>query len=402
MHGARAQDAAFDGDRNFDARLRRPGWDRFAFAATEGSGALAWGEHDLLFAVDYAANVARLGSSPNRLDLPGGTDLPLIEHAVHGVLGAQLGLLPRGRAGLSLGAALPLAVLEGPVRVIDGSYNDAHAPLASQGLGAPALLLKWAPLAARSEGFGLALLAQVDVGTGGTLRSDPGVALWPRLVVDVLGREGTLALNLGYRVVTGTGPLLTARGSERRTRYGDQLTLALSARVQLWGPLEAGIALDAAQLVDAWAVEDALASELLAALRIALGDSAVAQLGGGLGLSSGFSEPDGRVFASVALGGGPVDEDGDGVNGDADGCPARAEDFDLVQDHDGCPDLDDDADAVPDARDACPRDAGRGEPDGCPRRELGDHDGDGVDDLQDACPSVPGSARGCPGPEAKP
>ena len=386
----------FASDRNFDARLLRPGGDRFAFAATEGSGALVWGEHDVLLAADYAAGVARLGANPNRLDLAGGTEHPLIERAVYGVLGAQFGLLPRGCAGLSLGAAVPLAVLDGPARIIDGSYNAARAPLQSQGIGAPALLVKWSPLPARRAGFGLALLGQLDVGTSGVLRSDPGLALWPRLALDVLAPEGALAFNLGYRVVTGTGPLLTARSSAPRTRYGDQLTVALSARAQLWGPLQGGLGFNAAQLMDAWGARAALASELLAALRVDFG-SAVAQLGGGVGLSSGFSAADGRVFASVALGGAPRDEDGDGVSGDADNCPAVAEDFDLVQDHDGCPDDDDDDDGVPDARDGCPRDPARGEASGCPRSALGDRDGDGVDDFQDACPSVRGAAGGCPG-----
>ena len=385
----------------FDPRLLRPASDRFAFAGAEGSGALAWGEYDVLLGADYAAGVAPLGSDPNRI-VAAETNLPLIEHAVSGALGVQLGLLERGRSGLSVGASMPVIVLEGPAREIDGSFNAAHAPLSAQGIGAPSVMIKWSPLSARTSGFGLALLAQADAGVGASLRSDPGVALWPRLAVDALSSHHALSFNLGYRVVTGRGPLLTPSGFERRLRYGDQLTAALAARVRLAGPLEGGLVLNAAQLIDAWGRKRALASELLAALRVRLGDSASVQLGGGLGLSSGFSAADGRVFVGVAAFGEPVDADGDGVSGDADRCPARAEDFDLVQDHDGCPELDDDADGVPDTRDACPGDAARGAASGCPVRALGDRDADGTDDYRDPCPSVPGTAGGCPARQPKP
>jgi hypothetical protein len=127
------------------------------------------------------------------------------------------------------------------------------------------------------------------------------------------------------------------------------------------------------------------------------------QIGGGVGLTSGFNEADARVFLSVAAFGGARDADGDGVSGDADGCPARAEDFDLVQDDDGCPDEDDDRDGVPDVRDACPADDGRAAPDGCPARTLADGDADGRDDYRDPCASVAGAAGGCPGgPQPEP
>jgi hypothetical protein len=343
-----------------------------------------------------------LGSDPNDRVTPFETELPLIAHAVSAAIGVQIGLLGRGRSGLSLGASLPLLVLEGPAREIRSGFDAARAPLSEQGLGAPALMVKWSPLSARTTGYGVALLAQVDAGGGAALRRDPGVALWPRLAVDALSEHGAVSLNLGYRVLTGSGGLLTPSTFEPQLRYGDQLTAALAARVRLTGPLEAGLALNAAQLVDAWGSERALASELLAALRMRFDDSASVQLGGGVGMSSGFSAADGRVFVSVAAFGGVPDADGDGVSGDADSCPARAEDFDLVLDDDGCPELDNDADGVPDARDGCPDDPGRGAASGCPLRALTDRDGDGRDDYRDPCPSVPGAAGGCPGPQLNP
>ena len=244
--GASAQGRAeFRDEPGFDPRLLRPPSDRFAFAGAEGSGALAWGEYDVLLGADYAAGVAPLGSDPTGVVASPETDLPLIAHAVSGSLGVQLGLLERGRSGLSVGASLPVIVLEGPAREIDGSFNAARAPLSEQGVGAPSVAIKWSPFSARKSGFGLALLAQMDAGIGATLRSDPGVALWPRLVVDALSSHHALSFNLGYRVVTGRGSLLTPSELARQLRYGDQLTAALAARVRLCGPIEGGLALNA-------------------------------------------------------------------------------------------------------------------------------------------------------------
>ena len=64
------------------------------------------------------------------------------------------------------------------------------------------------------------------------------------------------------------------------------------------------------------------------------------------------------------------DLDGDGLAGDADGCPQEAEDVDGFQDADGCPDPDNDADGVLDAADRCPSEAETPnaylDDDGCP------------------------------------
>lgn len=64
------------------------------------------------------------------------------------------------------------------------------------------------------------------------------------------------------------------------------------------------------------------------------------------------------------------DPDGDGVLGDKDQCPKRAEDRDNFADEDGCPDIDDDRDEVLDIVDKCRLDAetrnGFQDEDGCP------------------------------------
>jgi len=94
------------------------------------------------------------------------------------------------------------------------------------------------------------------------------------------------------------------------------------------------------------------------------------------------------------------DQDGDGIEDDADECPEYPEDLDGFEDHDGCVDWDNDDDGVGDNEDRCPgeaEDADDFEVDGCPDP---DNDHDGIPDASDQCPDVAGPeeshARGCP------
>ncbi len=81
------------------------------------------------------------------------------------------------------------------------------------------------------------------------------------------------------------------------------------------------------------------------------------------------------------------DPDGDGIRGDADGCPDRPEDLDGFEDGDGCPDPDNDRDGVPDLVDLAPNlpEDFDGFEDEDGRPDL-DNDNDGIVDSQDLCP----------------
>lgn len=141
----------------------------------------------------------------------------------------------------------------------------------------------------------------------------------------------------------------------------------------------------------------------------------------GLNLQTNFDhQPDFRDYwhhtASLAIkwGGGPKDSDKDGVPDERDACPkqpgsANAQgcpdgDGDGIKDADdqcpadpgtaatfGCPDSD--GDGIANAKDQCPTVAGTTQMNGCP-----DSDGDGIADKDDACPTVKGIAqfKGCP------
>lgn len=85
-----------------------------------------------------------------------------------------------------------------------------------------------------------------------------------------------------------------------------------------------------------------------------------------------------------------LDADGDGINDDADECPAVP----GIAAFNGCPDTD--GDGVKDADDACLEVAGLAEFAGCP-----DTDGDGLKDTDDNCPDTAGPKEnnGCPFPD---
>ena len=88
-----------------------------------------------------------------------------------------------------------------------------------------------------------------------------------------------------------------------------------------------------------------------------------------------------------------LQDDNDGVDGAADGCPRAREDADGFEDADGCPDADNDADGWVDVSDACPNEAG-GEKstDGC--KPIFDADSDGFTDDNDACVNAAESKNG--------
>lgn len=87
---------------------------------------------------------------------------------------------------------------------------------------------------------------------------------------------------------------------------------------------------------------------VLSGLVVVVGCNASGQIGGQIGTPE---EPPPAPPAAPAA---PVDEDGDGVTGDADKCPAEKEDGKGPDTGDGCPTTDSDEDGVPVPADKCP------------------------------------------------
>jgi len=357
-----AQRADFQGGRGLDPRLVRPASDRYGFIGVDGAGVAERGEFGMVMSIADAVSSLRVGRSAVGAS---SSDRPLVDHAVSAALSLHTGLLERGPAGASIGVIVPVHVLEGEDHVIEGSYNARRGPLRSQGLGAPAAVLKWAPRSSRHAPWGVALVAQLDLNVGGALRSDPGPTLWPRVVLEWLPMPLELALNAGYRWVSARGPVLGDR-----LRYDDQATASVAVRSRVFGPLEAGAEWHGAQLVRSLGEPRALSSELLMAVGLRMADARI-RVAAGFGTGDGFLEADARVMLLLAVNVAAPDRDGDRIVGDAEHCPGAPEDFDLRDDTDGCPELDNDRDGVPDAHDFCADDHGRGEPSGCPVRRSG-------------------------------
>lgn len=146
------------------------------------------------------------------------------------------------------------------------------------------------------------------------------------------------------------------------------------------------------------------------------------QLGAGVGpgISRGVGAPDVRVVASVVWAPQPAepepepvvapvdpDRDRDGVPNAKDACPDEAGVADADPTKNGCPVLDKDKDGIADGVDACPAEVGVASTDpnlnGCPLPP--DADADGIADALDACPKEAGPAssdpklNGCPPPK---
>jgi OOP family OmpA-OmpF porin len=153
----------------------------------------------------------------------------------------------------------------------------------------------------------------------------------------------------------------------------------------------------------------------------AMAPAAIAREIAKVGSETGYGGPDYEVLLSGYMGFGaappvappppppppaPVvdqDPDRDGILGNNDQCPNKAEDKDGFQDEDGCPDPDNDGDGMLDKDDKCPNEAedkdGFQDEDGCPDP---DNDADGISDDKDKCPNEPETVNnyqdndGCP------
>ncbi len=166
-------------------------------------------------------------------------------------------------------------------------------------------------------------------------------------------------------------------------------------------------------------------------VRVKLAPGLTADIGVGTGIAPGWGAPTIRGFGVLRFASerddgceaGPEDydgyedgdfcadpdNDGDGIEDEADDCPNDVEDVDGFLDEDGCPDTDNDADGALDAQDECPLESedrdGFEDEDGCPEP---DNDEDGLADGVDQCPMQPEDRDGfqdedgCPepGPEA--
>lgn len=244
---------------------------------------------------------------------------------------AGIGLLDE----FQIGVALPL-VLQQEGNVAGIAPDNA---LTAQSIGDMRIVPKWR-LTAPEANIGFALLATVTVPSGddSAFSTEGGPTVEPRAVVEwKLSARSRFAVNAGYRMRAQQKLLNVDVGNE--LTYGTGFGFDATHRVALLADLYGSISADG----DSESNSATAPMELDVGLRFNLADGHLLTVGGGPGVTNGWSAPDYRVFAgyqfSPAV---AMDRDGDGIADAQDTCPDDPEDLDGYLDKDGCPDFDDD------------------------------------------------------------
>ncbi len=188
-------------------------------------------------------------------------------------------------------------------------------------------------------GFAIAVPVWIPAGNASAYR-DQGLRFEPRAVASYFSKAVTLSANAGY--------LFSQPKQGLRQGWQDAISLGIGAEVPLvdtWSVLT--------ELSSRWQLRHAslepdarLPLEARAGVRFSI-ESWVVQLGGGVGLWGGASQPDWRLLASVGFRApepaheksatAPSDRDGDGIADESDPCPDEPEARRGVSDVDGCP-----------------------------------------------------------------
>jgi len=333
------------------------------------------------------------------------------------------------RDALMLGVELPLTLYQSRSQRAIGT-TDPLQPLISQGLGDARFLARYQLLSSAESALDIAaqLAVLAPTSLGDDYLGEPGVTLWPELLMSKAHGELRWSLNLGLRTRSGAQSLKLSTQNELNARLGGAWRVG---PFELMGGLSAAVA--AAEPLEGGSLRYV---ELLEGLGLWLSSITRLELLFGQGLSGGYGAPDWRAGLSLSYEGGrlppdsdqdlvpdardlcpeqredrdgfedqdgcpDLDNDQDWISDAQDQCPDEPEDLDDFQDEDGCPDLDNDGDLHPDLDDKCPMEAedmdGVEDGDGCPER-AGDLDGDLVMDREDECPERAGAPEraGCP------
>ncbi|MBI2893965.1 MAG: OmpA family protein [Deltaproteobacteria bacterium] len=347
------------------------------------------------------------------LPVAGDDGTNFVEGLYSGVFSFNLGLFNAAVVGVQLPVIIGQGEFEGSIAGLDssGSGENTKTLLDLQDLGDVTLHTKFRLLRVERNPIGLAAVLQIGFPTGNSrsFAAEPGFSIWPMLVLDVEPtRRFRASLNAGYRLVTGEGSIVGA--GDQEIEYGSQLTLGAGLSYQLvLGTLDLVAESYANTLQTDMFKPRATPVEAIGGLKVFVERNSYLYLGGGIGVTNGFSAADQRLFLAFIFEPSIGDRDGDGIKDDVDRCINDPEDFDQFEDEDGCPEPDNDRDGILDVDDECPlipedRD-GEEDEDGCPEGNEGDRDGDGILDNVDQCPDEPEDRdnfedeEGCPDPD---
>ncbi len=419
-------------DGGYGLRLFRPAIDSKGIASVNGT--------DIIGHLDYSFGLILDGAfklMPYRGFVDDDTDRAdeaereshLIRQYFTGTLHFNLGLYNR----VVVGAQLPIIAIRGKNVEAPGQWNEgAEGGLGYQGIGNLALHAKYRILRVEQHPVGLAAALQVGFPTGDASQfaGDPGVTIWPSLILGVRpARILKINAEAGYRFATGQGATVDFNTRTIPMGAGGSATSAVVD--QPGDPVTydshmtfgAGLALRVLPAVDLvvegygnqifGASNGGLAAEALGGFKIFVQENSYLLLAGACGNAcipvDGFNQPEYRGILGFVFEPSIGDRDGDGYKDDVDQCPDDPEDFDDFEDADGCPDPDNDRDGILDIDDECPLipedHDGDADYDGCPEGDDADRDGDGILDVVDECPDDPEDfdgfqdEDGCPDPD---
>ncbi|WP_437598362.1 OmpA family protein [Sorangium sp. So ce590] len=428
MTAAAAGDAAAqtraggtNGD-GMDLHLFRPAVDSKGLFSVNGADVLGANDISLGLVLDYGRNILPITDNGTETKV-------MLNHAFQGTFQFDYGIANFLVVGLSapvvLNAADPINDIgPGPGQNYDDDSLDA------QSLGNLAVHAKVRLLRPDQDVIGLALIAQIGVGVGGTedFASDPGFFFWPQLVLEKrfgITNPFRIAANVGYRGHTGENPAFGLR-SDNTTfqlkhgdfKYSDLLTGGFGMSYRVLTPLDLVAETYLTQQVGGGeSSKQKLSAEAVGGIKLFIERNSFLMLGAGVGYTPGFQAAEQRATIGFVFEPSIGDRDGDGIKDDQDDCPDEPEDYDGFQDTKadsppgkyGCPDPDNDEDGILDVDDRCPNNPedrdGDEDDDGCPEGSDGDRDGDGILDSRDKCPDEPEDRDGfqdkdgCPDPD---
>ncbi len=410
-----------------DLHLFRPAVDTRGYFAVNGSEVMPHKEFSFGLVLDAGFGILRYNgflNNPNGSAADAVTQNRIARQAFTGTFMFNFGVIDR----LVFGISLPITFFRGyevqtPDRggsCLAGSntclYNIEAAGLRSQGVGDLSIHAKARLLNLGEFPMGIAVTLRAGFPTAKTtqLAGEPGVSLWPSVVLEFQPIEKIrLALEGGYRWNSKQGATFIWDGSSfpsdsmgnavdpvddpdagRRFTYNDLITFGFGSAFRVAKAFDIVLELYGTQIAQEIRTKGTLSMEALLGFKYFVTNKSFLYAAGGAGIpKTGFQAADARVVLGFLYEPAVGDKDNDGIADDDDGCPDAAEDKDGFEDSDGCPDLDNDGDGILDVNDACPLvkedyDGDRDE-DGCPEGRQGDRDGDGIPDEIDECPDNP-------------
>ncbi len=405
-----------------DTHLFRPAVDSKGFFSVNGSDILGKGDISFGLVLDYGRNLLRTRSdrTPTSTDTgnpvcadenctvfapQAGSGVPaLVENSFQGTFGVNYGIANLGVVGLSIPVTLMTGDTAYQIGPNSSFYNSAN--LDSQKINSLVLHGKFRLTRVdRNIGLGAVLQAGFPISSAPRdLGADPGLWLWPQLIVENRFASGKfrVGLNAGYRLHSGKNPRFqndttgNSQLEEGALQYGNLGTFGLALSLRALDALDIvaesyGSYLTGTNSND----KQKLSQEFVGGIKLFIEQNSYLMMGAGSrAFSTGFEAADVRLILGFVFEPSIGDRDGDGYKDDQDSCPDEPEDFDDFQDGDGCPEPDNDNDGILDVDDRCPNvpedHDGDHDEDGCPEGKLdGDRDGDGIPDSKDKCPDVP-------------